>query len=123
MVSGAASLGSVCVAARLHQLRRQQTVRWKRGSVLKYQRIHGGGVDKHPNEKPVPLLRELIECSSRFNEIVLDPFMGSGATIEAAHKEGRRAIGIEQDERWCEMSAKRLSQEVFQFAAPQEAGK
>ena|SRR6185369_9896257 len=86
----------------------------RRGTILSYPR-KDGSVTLHPTEKPVALLRELIESSSRIGETVLDPFMGSGSTLEAARREDRNFIGIEIEEKYCEIAAKRLSQEVFQF--------
>jgi site-specific DNA-methyltransferase (adenine-specific) len=65
---------------------------------------------KHPCEKPQSMLRHMVTASSRPGELILDPFAGSGSTLLAAAGEGRRAIGIEKDERWCEHAANRLSQ-------------
>jgi len=67
----------------------------------------------HPTQKPVPLMRFLIEKSSQPGDLVLDPFMGSGTTLRAAKDLGRKAIGIEIEEKYCEIAAKRLSQEVM----------
>lgn len=90
--------------------------RLRRGSVLRFATDNSGkGAIAHPTRKPVPLLRELIEASSLMGELVLDPFMGSGSTIEAARVEGRKSIGIEVEERYCEIAAKRLAQEVLDF--------
>ena len=49
----------------------------------------------YPTETPVPLLQEFIENSSTANDVVFDPFAGSGSTLIAARKSGRRAIGFE----------------------------
>lgn len=76
-----------------------------------------GAKEHHPAEKPVPLLSRLIrESAGHFPEIdgkVLDPFMGSGSTLVAAKREGWRAIGIEIEERHCEIAARRCSQDVL----------
>ena len=81
--------------------------RTRRGTVLRHTRPCGVSV-VHPTQKPVSLLRELIEMSSRPGETVLDPFTGAGSTLVAAAMEGRRAIGIEIEEVWCETAVKRL---------------
>jgi site-specific DNA-methyltransferase (adenine-specific) len=85
------------------------SARLRKGSVIRVPRLHSRAVAKHPTEKPIKLLRILIESSSTFDETVLDPFAGSGSTLEAAVLEGRKAIGIEIDEHYCEVIAKRLS--------------
>jgi adenine-specific DNA-methyltransferase len=70
---------------------------------------------RHPCEKPVPMLRHMIETSSKPGQLILDPFAGSGATLEAAKHTGRRAIGIEKDATYCRQIAFRLAQDVLDF--------
>jgi len=96
--------------------------RLRRGTVLRYRRLNGSQV-RHPAEKPVGLLRELIESSSRMGEMVLDYFAGVGSTLVAAALEGRRAVGIEIEERWCEVAAKRLAQGVLELVDGIQGGK
>lgn len=70
-------------------------------------------VSGHPCPKPIELITKLLKkCKSGG---VIDPFVGSGTTLIAAKRLGIRAIGIEIEERYCEIAAKRLSQEVFDF--------
>jgi site-specific DNA-methyltransferase (adenine-specific) len=67
----------------------------------------------HPTPKPLWLMHALVAASCPPGEIVLDPYMGSGTSLVAARDLGRRAIGVEMNERHCETAAKRLSQTVL----------
>ena len=68
---------------------------------------------EHVTQKPVELLKELLRVVPGDRLTVLDPFMGSGSTLAAAKYSGHRAIGIELEERYCEIAAKRCAQEVL----------
>jgi len=65
----------------------------------------------HPTEKPGEVLTPLIEYSTPLGGLVLDPFAGSASTLLTARQLGRRAIGIEANEEYCERAAKRLSEQ------------
>ena len=68
----------------------------------------------HNCQKPIQMITDMVTTSSRQGDIVLDPFSGSGTTGIAAMRTGRRAILIEKDESYCEISAKRLEREIEQ---------
>lgn len=72
------------------------------------------GATGHPYEKPISVMRWLIKKSPA-SPVILDPFMGSGTTLRAALDLGRKAIGIEIEERYCEIAARRLDQLVLPF--------
>ena len=67
----------------------------------------------HPTAKPVGLLVNIL--AANVGDVVLDPFMGSGSALLAARNLGRRSIGIEVEEKYCEIAAQRLQQEVLGF--------
>jgi DNA modification methylase len=81
----------------------------RRGSVLRYARLTGAMA--HPNEKPEPLIAYLMGFTPA--GVIADPFMGSGTMLRVAKDRGRRAIGIEIEERYCEVAARRCAQEVL----------
>jgi site-specific DNA-methyltransferase (adenine-specific) len=68
---------------------------------------------EHPAQKPVPLLQHLIGLFGQDEGLVLDMFAGSGSTLVAAKAMNRPAIGIEKEERYCEIAARRLEQSVL----------
>jgi DNA modification methylase len=94
-------------------------VRW--AGVL---RSSAGGISAvvtatgHPHTKPVDLMVRLIDACP--DGVVADPFMGSGTTLVAAKRLGRKAIGIEIEERYCEIAAERLCQRALPLTAAVE---
>ena len=84
-------------------------------SVQQVRSCHGYA--QHPTQKPTGILRPIITASCPPGGVVLDPFMGSGSTLVAAKEAGRRAIGIEIDERYCEIAVQRLAQEILPMEA------
>lgn len=83
-------------------------------NVLDIKNIRGNKV--HPTEKPFELMKILIENSSQENDVVLDPFMGSGSTGVACIKTNRNFIGIEIDEKYFKIAKERIEKEIDPFA-------
>jgi site-specific DNA-methyltransferase (adenine-specific) len=82
-------------------------------SVIYARSCHGYAV--HPTQKPLGIIEPLLEYSVPTGGVVCDPFCGSGTTLVAAKARGLKGIGIDIDERWCEVAAKRLAQGVLEF--------
>ena len=79
---------------------------------------HGGQHKEarhHPTQKPVPVMQWCLQRAPSGVATVLDPFMGSGSTLVAAKLNGQRSIGIEREERYCEVAVSRLAQGVLDF--------
>ena len=70
-------------------------------------------LNEHPSQKPIRLFKKLLSLDDA--QTILDPFMGSGTTLRAAKDLNRKAIGIEIEERYCEIAAKRMSQQVMKL--------
>ena len=73
----------------------------------------------HPTQKPIELMKWCIQLSKTAG-VILDPFGGSGTTLVAAKQLNRKAIGIEIEEKYCEIAANRLRQSVMTLEIPQE---
>lgn len=103
--------GFECIATAHAQGRSRWNGGGRRGvydhCVNDFGRLTGGR--PHPTQKPLALMRELVRLFTDPGDVILDPFAGSGTTGLAARIEGRRAIMIEREERYCEVIAKRLA--------------
>lgn len=80
------------------------------GNVL---RFHRQAPLDHPSPKPVGLLESLVQVTTPPAATVFDPFAGGGSTLVAARNLGRKAVGVEIEERYCEIAARRLAQDVL----------
>jgi len=69
----------------------------------------------HPSQKPIKLIGRLLFDYSQLGNLILDPFLGSGTTAYCAKKLNRKCIGIEIEEKYCEIAAKRCSQSVMEL--------
>lgn len=84
------------------------SARLRRGNVLRVPRKNSVANRRHPTEKPVALLRQLIESSSMIGETVFDPFAGVGSTLVAALVSGRCAVGVEIDPKFIPVAVERI---------------
>lgn len=84
------------------------SARMRQGSVLRYARPNSGSATRHSNEKPVPLMADLIESSTVRGDLVVDPCAGSGSTGVAAVLEGRRCFLVEIDRQHAEEAVRRV---------------
>lgn len=86
--------------------------------IKKYTIIQQGFVSEerdrwHPTQKPIKLFSKILQDYSKETDTILDPFMGSGTTLVAAKQLGRKAIGVEISEKYCEIAKSRLSQDLL----------
>lgn len=84
------------------------------------------GGSEHPTQKPLPLIKEIIELFTFENDCVIDPFMGSGTTLVACQQLGRKGTGIEISEKYFDIACKRVEQAAAQprlFTEPKQKHK
>lgn len=86
-------------------------IKWRWQGMLKEARE----TRYHPTQKPVGLFAWILEKYSKSNDIILDSFLGSGTTVIACERLNRRWIGIEKEEKYCEIAAKRIEAEASQL--------
>lgn len=86
-------------------------------SVIRVRSMNGLGA-VHPTQKPLGILEPLITYACPPGGTVLDPFAGSGSTLVAARDSGRKAVGVEADERYCEAIATRLQHQALPVGDP-----
>ena len=79
--------------------------------LITHRKLHANQM-VHPTEKPVPLLADLITAVTKPGDLILDPFAGSGSTLVAAKKTGRRFIGIELDDDYYQTAQRRIEEAV-----------
>jgi site-specific DNA-methyltransferase (adenine-specific) len=97
-------------------------MRWNGGGLPAVWTYHlapigaGRGHSEHRTTKPIPLLRDLVQKFTDTGDLVLDPFAGIGSTALACKDLGRRCTSIEKEERYCEIMARKLSQEVMDLS-------
>lgn len=82
------------------------------GNIISIPRVHQPSL-RHPTEKPEMLMQYLVMKSADPGELIVDPFMGVGNSLVAAKKLGRKAIGIDVEEKWCEIAARELMRTSF----------
>lgn len=90
---------------------------WYR-NYFEYPIVTNGERTDHPTQKPITVINYLMQAITTINDIIFDPFMGSGTTLVAAKNEGRRAIGIDISEEYCRIAVDRLRQSSF-WSLPQ----
>lgn len=84
------------------------------GKQTRHLSHHWSGEEKqHPTQKPYPVMAWCLSMLPNDHGILVDPYMGSGTTLEAAKNLGLSCVGIDIEERYCEIAAKRLAQEVL----------
>jgi DNA modification methylase len=103
-----------------------EPIHWLRGKAVKWSKDYfecsAGNANKesstgHPAQMPEAVQRWLLDTFTIEGDTILDPFMGSGTTLRAAKDLNRKAIGIEIEEKYCEIAANRLQQEVLRLGA------
>jgi DNA modification methylase len=89
----------------------------KRRNVMTADSLRNGNSERigHPTQKPLEVMKFLVSSLCPLAGLLVDPFMGSGTTLVAAKQLGRKAIGIEIEERYCEIAVQRLAQKVLDF--------
>ena len=103
---GSASTNNV----QLGRFGRNRTNVWTYPGVNTFQTGKGGDLALHPTVKPVAMIAEAIKDASKRGAIVLDPFLGSGTTLLAAEKVGRRCYGIEYEPKYVDIAVRRWQQ-------------